>query len=170
MVICDFNCFECKFTDCILDFDSGLFLDCELETSQYIDDILFNTYSHSHSIEVPDYRLYPFIPSDEIPYNPNWKSQSRWREYYRSRARGNRKEKIKAYSLEYRKKHHDEILLRGREYYKSHREERKSYSRKYLEEHREKNKLSCRKNYIKNREKRLAYQREYYLRKKSEKS
>ena len=148
-MICDFNCFECRFSDCILDFDSGSFSDLEVLTSQQIDDILFK--KDFQFIDVPDYRLYPFIPSSEIPYNPNWKSQARWREYYRSRARGNRSEKVRATS---------------RLYYQNHREKCSAYRRAYLEEHREENRVRCRENYVLNREKRLAYQREYYARHK----
>lgn len=143
-IICDGNCFECKFSDCILDFDSGSFPDLEILTSQQIDNILFK--EDVHFIDVPDYRLYPFIPSSEIPYNPNWKSQAKWREYYRSKMRGNRKEKIAAYMKEYYKKNNEKLV---------------AYRKEYLSTHREENKALCRANYIKNREKRLEYQREY---------
>lgn len=165
---CDFNCFECKFSDCILDFEDGSFLEQELFTEREVDDILFPRLD-SDSIKVPDYRQYPFIPSDEIPYNPKWKSQAKWREYYRSRARGNRKEKIAVKAREYRDTHSEICKARDKKYYIDHRDERIVYSKEYLEKHREENKIRCAENYALNREKRLAYQKEYYARKKKEK-
>lgn len=158
---CDFNCFECKFSDCILDFECGNFLEQEIISGQEVDDILFEKQS-ADSIVVPDYRLYPFIPSEDIPYNPKWKSQAKWREYYRSRARGNRKEKIAAKAREYRYTHSDICKAREKKYYIEHHEELIAYGKDYREKHREENKIRCAENYALNREKRLAYQREYY--------
>lgn len=167
MFVCDGNCFECIYDDCILDFDTGLYLDLEVDSSSQIDDILFKEEYGPYI--VPDYRTYPFIPSEEIPYNPKWKSQAKWREYYRRRSRD---------LLEYRKwyysTHKDKINACRRKYYLEHKDEICARSRKYYLKYkddinyREKNKAYCRKNYLLNREKRLAYQKEYRLRKKRE--
>lgn len=132
-MLCDGNCFECKFSDCILDFEDGSLLDLEVETSLQVDAILFKKeFKKEYTfIDVPDYRDYPFIPSEEIPYNPKWKSQAKWREYYRSRARGNCKEKWAVYAREYYKNHRDERLAYGKEYYKNNREKYLEYKREY---------------------------------------
>lgn len=164
-MVCDLDCFNCKFSDCILDFESGFFVELEEISSREIDDILFK--NDSDSIVVPDWRQYPFIPSDEIPYNPKWKSQAKWREYYRSRARGNRKEKNRAKAKEYRQKHLEECKERSKNYYQNNRDRILAYIRKYNENHREENKIRCRKNYEKNRELRLEYQKEYYRKHKN---
>ncbi len=144
-MLCDGNCFECCFPDCILDFEDGSLTDLEVETSLHVDDILFK--KDASSIEVPDYRQYPFIPSEEIPYNPKWKSQAKWREYYRSRARGNRKEKAAALA---------------KKYYKEHREERLAYGKEYRKNNAEKIAIVRRECYLKNREKYLEYRKKYY--------
>lgn len=152
-MLCDGNCFECKFSDCILDFEDGSLTDLEVETSLQVDDILFK--KDASSIEVPDYRQYPFIPSEDIPYNPKWKSQAKWREYYRSRARGNRKEKLAALAKERRQNNKEKYAERDRKYYESHRDKRLAYGKEY---------------YKNNREKYLEYKREYYRRKKQERN
>lgn len=152
MFVCDGNCFECIYDDCILDFDTGLYLDLEVDSSSQIDDILFKEEYKPYI--VPDYRTYPFIPSEEIPYNPKWKSQAKWREYYRRRARD-----LSDYRKWYYSMHKDKINARLKEYYLKHKDDINF---------KEKNKAYCRKNYLLNREKRLAYQKEYRLRKKRE--
>ena len=143
---CDFNCFECEFPDCIFDTDSSnAYLDAII--SDEIDSILFPVDS-SVPPAVPDYRLYDFISSEDIPYNPKWKSQAKWREYYRSRARGNRKDYINWYY----NNHKDEISFYGRKYYQKHREKVLDYQKKYYQEHKEEFNANRRKYYKKNKE------------------
>lgn len=157
---CNGNCFSCVYDDCILDFGSFDLSDLVNVTSDQIDSILFP--SDSSSIVVPDYNLYPFIPSDDIPYNPKWKNQAKWREYYRSKMRGNRAEKISYTAHLYYINHKDEIRARSRVYYQEHREEILARVRLYQQNNREKLKVVRRENYLKNRDARLAYRREYY--------
>ena len=160
IMLCDGNCFECCFPDCILCFEDGSLTDLEVETSLHVDDILFK--KDASSIEVPDYRQYPFIPSEKIPYNPKWKSQAKWREYYRSRARGNRKEKAAALAKERRQNNKEKYAARDRKYYKEHREERLAYGKEYRKNNAEKIAIVRRECYLKNREKYLEYRKKYY--------
>lgn len=159
MSVCNFNCFDCQYSDCIL--ESVDDIDLKLE-NEFVDELLFPSPHNPDDIYVPSYEMYDFIPSEDIPYNPKWKSQAKWREYYRSRARGNRKDKMRFVSQVYREKNKEKIKERDRIYYLNNREKIIAYQREYLANHREENKVRCKANYLKNRKKRLEYQREYY--------
>lgn len=165
MCVCDFNCFYCEYEDCILSD-----LDVFLSESDFIDSILFSTDPDSIDIVVRPYTEYPFIPIEEIPYNPNWKSQKEWRKYYRSKVRGNRKEKIRATHRAYYKNHREEILAKHRLYYDKNREKikerlektkesRSAYNSQYYQDHkdeiREGKRLWYQKNKARIREKQL---------------
>ena len=161
-MVCDFKCLKCKFPDCILDFESGSFLELAVLSEKEVDSVLFPKLDSN--IEVPDYRLYPFIPSEEIPFNPKWKSQAKWREYYRSTARGNRRFKINATKRKYYQAHKEEFKARRQK----NKEEINAKRREYYHANKEKCNLRHRVDYLKHRDARLAYQREYYARKKQE--
>lgn len=156
-MVCSFNCFECKFSDCILDFEEVPFLELEVLSESEVDNILFPKLD-TQFIDVSDYRQYPFIPAEEIPYNPKWKSQAKWREYYRSKARGNRREKINSTSRKYYQAHKEEFRAKRQANIEAIRSKR----REYYYANKDKCCLSHRVDYLKHREARLAYQKKYY--------
>lgn len=154
MAVCDFNCFECIYSDCIYDSfndESGLFYD--VSVSREIDSYLL----------FPDHKRKKYYQEQEHKEYIN----ARQREYYRNcfvyglgrklrvlnknsstdvdssqicphvsniknkKSYKERMEEINARQKKYYQDHKEEISARNRKYYQEHREEICAHQREY---------------------------------------
>lgn len=127
--ICDFNCLECIYSDCIN--DSEATLDERMESKNRDNEVItLLSYIRPETLSFKDSNLTP-IEEDQHRQKVPCKDVIEERRAYSRAYRRSHPEEIKAFNKAYYKKHRDEILRKGRIYKESHREELREKQRVY---------------------------------------